>query len=187
MATPLLTQPIAGPFTATWAPGGSGPTTLGIIGNRGIREIRNYETEEIPADLLGNSVIDAVHIGSQLFLEFELEEPNLLMVQKISHPFAVTAQDTLANTLLGEGEHGVPGVMHTAKYGELVLTPAFSTNNPAGNQSTPVRTYGLVTMAPGYTFNQLLAARRRIVPMRLRCYPYVSSSKYVFYTKTALA
>lgn len=187
MATPVLTQPIAGPFTATWAPSGSGATTLGIIGARGIREIREYQTEEIPADLLGASVIDAVHLGSQLYLEFELEEPNLQMVQAISHPFAVTSQSTLANCLLGEGEHGVPGVMHTSKYGALVLTPAFTTNNPAGNQATPVRTYGIVTMAPGYTFNQLLASRRRIVPLRLRCYPYISTGNvYNFYTKSAL-
>lgn len=187
MATPLLTQPIAGPFTLTWAPLGASPTTLGVVGARGIREVREYQSEEVGADLLGGAAIDDVHLCSRLRLEFELEEPNLLAVQKISHPFAVTAQDTLANCLLGEGELGIPGVMHTAKYGEIVATPAFGVNNPAGAQSTPVRTYGICTLYPGFTFNQLLAARRKIVPLQIRCYPYISSGKYVFYTKSALS
>lgn len=190
--TPVLTQPIAGPFTATWAPitysgttGTAGTAaTLGLIGARGIREIRRHETEEVPADLLGNSVVDAVHLGMQLFLEFELEEANLLAVQAICHPFA-SSIDTLANLLSKEGDLGIPGTFQSfTGAGQVVLTPGFSTNNSAGAQLTPTRTYGLVTIAPGFEFNQLLSSRRRIVPLRLRCLPYVVSSRYVFYTKS---
>lgn len=187
MATPIITENVAGPFTATWAPAGSSPATLGVIGARGIQEIRRYEAEEIPADLLGNSVVDAVHLGSQMFLEFDLEEVNRYVVNLMTHPFIQPASSDLAGTLLDEGEVGIPGLYYTDVYGELVLTPAFTNQNSAGAQSTPVRTYGLCTLAPNFDFRKLLSSKRRTAPVRLRCYPYLASSRYVFYTKSALA
>lgn len=191
MATPIITEGVAGPFTMTWAPAGSNPTTLGVVGSRGITEIRKYETEEVPADLVGLSVVDAVHLGSQLFLEFELEEANLLAVSLLSHPFQNLAANTLPNSLLDEGELGIPGLYHTDVYGQIVATPAFVSGvnglNSAGQQSTPIRTYGLCSLAPGFELRKLLSSRRRTVPLRIRCFPYLDSgTRYVFYTKTAL-
>lgn len=192
MPAAILTEPVAGPFTADWQSGLAGgshatPAGLGVIGQRGIREITRMEGEEIPADLLGMSVIDAVHLGMQKFIEFELEEANLLQVMQMSHPFSTVAAETLQNYLLDEGEVGIPGTFYTDKAGSLLLTPAFAALNSAGAQSTPKRNYGVCTLAPGFEMNKLLAARRRVVPIRLRCYPYLTTTnRYVFYEKEAL-
>jgi len=199
MATPILQSAIAGPFVANWVrhisfgPNNAEHSTtfnLGLIGERGIREIRRYESEEITADLLGASVVDAVYLGSQLFLEFELESANLLAVMQISHPFTGVEVDnpgTLAQYLLNEGALGVPGQFYTHQSGSLLLYPAYGVGgnalNTAGAQLTPVRRYEICTLAPGFEINKLLSARRRVVPIRLRCFPYRVGNDYCFYTK----
>lgn len=193
--TPVLTQGVAGPFTATFsqitfASGAVGtvgtPHTIGIIGSKGIREIRKYETEEIGADLLGGAMVDAVHLGSRLYLEFELEEFNLIEVMRLAHPFRETATDTLASQLATEGEFGTPGRFEAQASGQLILTPSSTTLHSAGAQTTPVRTYNLVKMAPGFEMSKLIASRRRVCPLRLQVFPMLDSgsSKYVFYTKS---
>jgi hypothetical protein len=185
MTTAILTENVAGPFTMTWAPLGSSAATLGIVGSKGIKEIRRYEGEEISADLLGNGAVDAVHLGSQMFLEFELEEPNRYSVMLMSHPFMVPATADLAGTQLDEGEYGTPGLFYTDVYGILVATPAFTGLTSAALQSTPTRTYGLCTLAPGWEMEKLLSSRRKTVPVRLRCWPYDSGAgRYVFHTKS---
>lgn len=190
--TPVITQGVAGPFTATMAPlvfsAGTGTVgsaaTLGIIGARGIREIRRYLTEEVSADIVGGAVVDAVHLCSQLYLELELEEYNYLEVMRLTHPFQETAVTDLASILAKEGELGTPGLYESQRCGQLVLTPTSTTLHSAGAQATPTRTYGLVKLAPGYELSKLLASRRRVVPLRLQCFPYLVNSKYVFYTKS---
>lgn len=190
--TAVLSQVVAGPFTLTWAPAGSNAASLGVVGDGGIKEFRKYESEEISADLLGNAVVDAVHLGSQMFLEFNLEEANRDMVMRMTHPFQVTSisgAESNANLNLGlgaEGEFGVPGQLYTGKYGQLVATPAFSTNNPAGAQTTPVRTYPYCTLAPNFEMRTLLSARRRVIPVRLRVWPVYDSvlAGYRFYSKS---
>lgn len=193
--TPVITQPIAGPFTATMAPitfsAGVGTvgsaTTLGIIGSRGVRELRRYQAEQVGADLLGGATVDNIHLCAELFLEFELEEFNRLGVMQLSHPFQETTVSDLASILSKEGETGIPGMYHSVKSCQLVLT-ASSSSHSAGAQATPTRTYGLVSIAPNFELAKLLASRRRVCPLRLQCLPYLdsanSATKYVYFTKS---
>lgn len=185
MATPVLTNVLAGPYTATYAgPSGSNPSvaTLGTIGEKGIREIIRVEEEEIGADLLGGSIVDGVYRGGQCFLEFDLLEVKYANVKAMLNPYAATPGV--------EGEMGVPGMMTSAKAGQIVLTPAYTTNTSAGADTTPVRTYGLVKIAANFDITRLLASRARIIPIRLRCFPYLGSggqsSSYIWYSKSAL-
>lgn len=187
MPTPILTENVAGPFTLTWAPLGSSAATLGLT-SKGIRETRRYEGEDIPVDLLGNSMVDSTYLGCQVFLEFELEEANRYAVDLMTNPFINPATANIAGTQLDEGEVGIPGLFYTDVYGSLVATPAFTSTNSAGAQSTPVRTYGICSLAPGWEIGKLFASRRRIIPVKLRVWPYDSGSgRYVWYTKTALS
>ena len=203
----IQSDTVAGPFRVSYC--GPGNTkydgtamdgmlpsvrTLGIIGSRGVRQIRRFEGEDFSGDLLGNSVIDSVYLGGQMFLEFELEEANKTNVMAIINPFIPGAQ-VATPTTDSAGRVGVPGTLATAKCGSLQLHPLYSVAGgnvftKAGAQVTPVRTYGLVTLAAGFDMEQLLGSKRRTIPIRLRCYPYLwdtTTDEYVWYNVAALA
>lgn len=193
MPTQIVTDAVAGPFRAVYqGPAASNPTSahLGVIGSRGIRQIRRYEGEEYAADLAGNSIVEGVYLGGQLFLEFELEEANLQNVLALINPFKTSVSSPTADT---GNEMGVPGTFMTSKAGQLTLTPLYSktgiVHTTAGNQVTPVRIYGLVTLAAGFEREELLSSRRRVIPIRLRCFPYSDGgnpAKYIWYSQAAL-
>lgn len=204
MATIIAPAVVAGPFLLNWVPTifgthsaspNSGEATLnsnnlGVVGPRGIREIRKYEDEDIPADLVGNAAVNAVELCSQLFLEFDLEEANLLAVMQMSQPQSNVASETVANYALGEGEVGIPGRLHSDSGGSLVLMPAYglagAALNTAGSQSTPVRIYGFCRIASGFELTKNLSSRRRTIPMRLRCFPFNDGTgRLVFYTRAS--
>lgn len=201
--TSIQSDTVAGPFRATlrgYSISGSTYTagtnpqvaSLGVIGTRGIRQIRRFEGEDFGGDLLGNSIIDSVYLGGQMFLEFELEEANKQNVMALMNPFTAGAMGnpTIDNT----GRVGVPGTMATSKAFELVLHPLYSASGSlhtkAGSQTTPVRTYGLCNLAAGFDMESLLASKRRTIPVRLRCYPYLDTNatpdEYVWFTVAAL-
>lgn len=195
MSTPIIQSIVAGPFVANWQPAPyrtvahTAPyQNLGVIGERGIREIRRFEGEDIPIDVLGLGVADTVYLGAQLFLEFELEEANRAAVMSISHPFSQPEDyNLLSNWLNTEGQMGIPGVTYTDVAGSLLLYPAYSNLTSSGAQTNPVRRYGLCTIASGFDMEKLLASRRRTVPVRLRCFPYLHNGNVVFYTKASLS
>lgn len=191
--TQIITDAIAGPFRATWAgPGGANPTAahLGVIGARGVRQIRRHEAEEYSADLLGTSIVEGVYMGGQCFLEFELEEANLATALALTNPNKISP----ASGQYDQGnELGVPGTFMTSKAGTLVLSPLYSktgtTHTTAGAQTTPIRTYGLCNLAAGFDQEQLFSSKRKIIPVRLRCYPYSdagSPPKYIWYSLSAI-
>ena len=193
MPTQIVTDAVAGPFRATYVgPNSANPTSghLGVIGSRGIRQIRRFEGEEYSADLAGNSIVEGVYLGGQVFLEFELEEANLPNVQALLNPFKNVVGQPNADT---GNEMGVPGTFMTAKAGSIILNPLYtSTGNlhtTAGAQTTPVRTYGIVTIAAGFEREELFSSKRRVIPIRLRCFPYSdggSPAKYIWYSLSAI-
>lgn len=207
MTTSIQTETVAGPFRASYGgpglsdltsltlTGADNPTlaSLGIIGTRGIRQIRRFEGEDFGGDLLGNSIIDSVYLGGQMFLEFELEEANKQNVMALMNPFTAGALGSTPTVDAG-GRVGVPGTLATAKAGSLVLQPLYnvsgSLHTEAGSQTTPVRIYGLVTIAMGFDMEVLLASKRRTIPIRLRCYPYLNAAatpdEYIWYTRNAI-
>lgn len=195
MATAIAQQIIAGPFSVDYRLGISDTAhattnNLGII-TRGVREIIRYKTEEVQGDLLGESTIDGIHLGGDCFLEFELEEANIYAVMLMAHPFTVLTAATLTNTLLHEGQVGVPGTALTDAAGSLLLTPSYgvagSALNSAGAQDYPVRRYKICTLAPNFEMNKLLASRKRTFALRMRAYPFYDSStqRYKYYTKSS--
>ena len=193
----IISDAVAGPFHAlytgpTATPYASGITsaTLGVIGEKGIRQIRTFEGEEYSGDVLGASIVEGVYLGGQMFLEFELEEADLTNVKSLMNPSRTGAHGTAD----AAGYVGVPGTFMTEFAGSLVLEPLYTgtaqLHTTAGQQTTPVRTYGLVTIAAGFQMEQLLGSRRRIIPIRLRCFPYSdagSPAKYIWYSVSAIS
>lgn len=205
MPTQVAVEAVAGPFKAFYkAPSASysaltAAASLGVIGEKGIRQIRTFDTEEYTSDLLGSSVIEGVYMGGNMFLEFELEEANLNRVKALINPFVIGQTGGTAS----EGDPdpsnyvGVPGTMSTSYCGTLILRPLYAYGATATNlhtkaakQATPVRVYGLVTLAGGFQQEQLLASKRRTVPIRLRCFPYSDSgspvARYIWFSEQAL-
>jgi len=193
--TAIVTDAVAGPFRATYAgPSGSNPSTahLGVIGARGIRQIRRFEGEEFAASLSGRSAVDGVYLGGQMFLEFELEEANLAGVLALTNPFGATALGSIP-AVAYDNEMGVPGTFMSTKAGSLILNPLYSKtgtiHTTAGSQTTPVRTYGIVTIAAGFEQELKYHSERRTIPVRLRCFPYSDGGtppKYIWYSVGAV-
>lgn len=197
MATNVITKGVAGPFKAWYTGPGSPATptqlTLGVIGSRGIRMIRRFEGEDIAVDALGDSIVDSVYMGGQMFLEFELEEANKPACMILQNPFQVSTI-TSPPAEIFDNEVGIPGTFVTSKAGSLVLSPLYNvTGNlgtTAGGQATPVLTFGLITLAMGFDMEKLFASKRRVIPIRLRCYPYSdagSPAKYIWFSQATLA
>jgi hypothetical protein len=194
MPTPLLSNVIAGPFNVYYTP----PTTdssyttgtlnttndyLGLIGEGGIKEVKTFEIEEYKVDLLGETIVEGIHAGGNLFLEFQLEEINRLRIRQIIENLGVTRQDSSSSSV-AEGQVGIPGTVTSYRAGMLTCRP-FS-GSSAYAETTPCRTYGLVQLASGFELSRLLSYKRRFYPIRLRCYPYNDGSgNYVWYTKSA--
>ena len=197
MATSILQDAIAGPYIAhygylrstglTSEPTVDTAHKLGLIGERGIRQITRTEREDITCDLLGAAVIESVYLSGQMFLEFELEEANLDMVRALSNPHSIDPTDPQ------EYQLGIPGTLDAAGVsvtkgaaGWLKLTPV--TNTPAGAVTTPVRDYPLVLLASGFDLERVLSVRRRVIPVRLRVYPYYDSGndEFIWFQTSAL-
>ena len=201
MPTQVVTQAIAGPFRATYTPPTGSTVTgasLGVIGEKGIKQIREFSGEDYTGDLLGNTVIESVYMGGNMFLEFDLEEANWNVVKALMNPFRVGDLGGAASEADPDPMNyvGIPGTFASSYCGSLVLNPLYSAtggsliNTTAGGQTTPVRTYGLVTLPANFNMEQSLSSKRRIIPIRLRCFPYLGSSgdatKYIWYSLGAL-
>lgn len=200
MPSQIITQAVAGPFRATYTPPAASTitgATLGVIGEKGIRQIREFSGEDFTGDLLGNSVVESVYMGGNMFLEFELEEANWNTVKALMNPFRVGDMGGAVSEADPDPTNyvGIPGTFATSYCGSLVLNPLYSAtggsliHTNAGAQATPVRTYGLVTLAAGFTLEQSLSSHRRVVPVRLRCFPYSdagSPAKYIWFSLGAL-
>lgn len=200
----IASEAVAGPFKAFYkAPSASysdssltQPASLGVIAEKGIRQIRTFDTEEYTSDLLGSSVIEGVYMGGNMFLEFELEEANLNAVKALMNPYVIGQTGGAASNADPDPSRyvGVPGTFSSSYCGSLILRPLYAYNTTkhtrAAQQQTPVRVYGLVTIAGGFQQEQLFASKRRTIPMRLRCFPYSDGgspiARYIWFSLQAL-
>jgi len=172
MPSTLITNVLAGPYTATYAHPGQSSAPLGTISEGGVTEIREHSIEDIIGDQYGDIVLDGIYLGGNHFLEFSLEEANRNAVRGMAFPFGTFPLDN---------EAGLPGTLASSYAGELVLTPVAGT--PSAAESFPVRTYGLVLLDNNHNVERSLQARHMVIPIRLRCYPYDDTGDTVWYTR----
>ncbi len=135
-------------------------------------------------------MVEGVYLGGQVFLEFSLEEANLRTVTALCNQFRNVPNEGIYDQ---SNEMGVPGTFVTSKAGRIVLVPLYSrtgtVHTTAGNQITPVRTYSLCAMASGFESESLYSSKRRVHPIRVRCYPYSDGgnpAKYIWYSLSAI-
>lgn len=158
-----LAAVIAGPYGAAW---GSGPTSLGMSED-GVRLRQQVSKQLITSDSYGDSVIDGVFRGGQVFMT----------MVGIEYAAAVAA-------MWPYGALGVMGQVGRLDFGSSVAQQAVLTAVSGTTASTAPATLTAAQTAPDENLNAELqfASRARYVPVSLRCYPYSSSGVRWFST-----
>lgn len=154
---------IAGGFTATY-----GGSALGTIRNGFTLEWTGDE-EIIRGDNLGTAAQDAVLIGQDVFVEFELAEWNAAGAQAAMWPWGGAT-----------GSGGTLGRLASDIDEQLILTAIAGTSS-AALTGEDVYTFPKCKLAEGFPVRILLATRLRTVPLRFRVYPDASN---VYFTLT---
>jgi hypothetical protein len=151
-----LAAVIAGPFGAAW---GSGPTSLGMTED-GIKLRQQVAKQLITSDSYGDSVIDGVFRGGQVFLT----------MVGIEYSAAIAG-------MWPYGTFGVMGQVGRLDFGSSIAQQAVLTAVAGTTAATVPATLTAAQTAPDENMNAELqfAARGRYVPITLRCYPYSST------------
>lgn len=167
---------VAGRYSATYDRDGSGggsPADIGIT-EEGY-EIQQSHFKEVIArtDAYGDTPIDAIHRGLQVFAQFTCIE-YLASVLGMAFPIQGTAPGVGAGTL----NLGVIGVLDSGKAGILVLTS--TTGTPAASSPATMTLHRCI-QAENADIRFIMAPTLRKLPIRLRVYPNDSG---VFWTTT---
>lgn len=174
---------VAGPFSALYTPPGGSPTTIGLIGGEGYRMLRSNSGEPITADAYGKeTILNGIHTGGSLYLDFKLLEANLAMAKALAYPFGVTTP------YYGfEEELGPIGALWSAFAGALKLSPIAGTTavteTDAAGGVKPYRTFTHVILAPGHNIDLALRAGLKTIPIRLLVLPTDVSGTIKFHTR----
>lgn len=167
-----------GAYTATFNTAGAssdpagkaaGARDLGLV--EGVRSVsRTVEGKDIRADLYGDTVIDGIYTGGQMFVSMIFKEWTA-QVQDALWPFG-------GDTAGDFGNLGVVGDLMTNLAGVLTLT-AVADTPAAGATDSAVITISSAVISPGHSFDVPLGNDERNVPIVFRCYPVVSGSPSV--------
>lgn len=144
---------IAGHYTLTY-----GGSSLGIIEDALELELQ-HSVDEIRGDPLGDTIIDGVYRGGNMYLNFVLQEADAAGVAALIWPYNATF-----------GVVGTPGVLMTSVDAALVMTQL------AGTTSTPASlTFTSCILAPNFPIRMLYGTRLRNIPIRMLCMPFVDT------------
>lgn len=157
-----LATVVAGPYTTTFSGSSIGITEDGIMLNA------SFPEDEITGDAYGDSVIDTVRRGANVFLALVGIEYTAAL------PMAWPESSTF-------GRMGVTGRMGEGMSVATVLTSTASTSAAAA----PATLTSSKTLLSRDSQTQLqFAARGRKVPVQLRCFPYLTGGNNVWFTVT---
>lgn len=168
-----------GPYTATWAgasgqPGGAGALDVGLV--EGVdRFQRTAEAQDIRVDAYGETVVDGVYRGGQMFVLMTFKEWTDT-VKALLWPFGGTQVSP------DFGAVGPVGSLMTNLAGILVLTAV--TGTPAATNGPATINFGSAIISPGHNSEVILGSEERNVPVVFRCYPYDNSGTLVWFTET---
>lgn len=157
---------IAGEYTGTWNSNAIGLT------EDGFNITWSFSKEEVMADSYGDTVLDAVYRGGNMFVEFTCKAYRAAAIAGMIWPYSATF-----------GAVGIVGQMdvNSSLAKSLVLTDI------AGTPAT--------TFPADWTFHSTildnehevafaLNNRHRVIPIRLRCYPTDVSASIRWFTTT---
>lgn len=147
---------IAGAFTATY-------------GGEAIGQVENGFTIEwfvnkrlVRGDLAGDSPIDAINRGAEVFVEFTAIQYDSAAIEEAFWP-TFTGSSTVV------GNDATIGALDSANWKSLVLT-AVADTPAAGLTSEDVWTFPRTVLAEGFPVRLLLGSDLRDIPLRMRVY-----------------
>lgn len=158
---PNLTQSV-GAYTVGYATDGIPANAVDIGTFEGsLRENRTMHAQDVRAGRFGDTVLDGVYRGANVFQIVVIKEWTEIIRDAI-WPF----DEELGNT-------GIHGRMLTDIAGSLVLTAIAGTT--AAVQGPVTRTYPLAILSPEHNTELIFGAEERNIPIVFRCYPNISS------------
>jgi hypothetical protein len=143
---------VAGPYRATF-----NGVDLGVT-QRGFELEHTFLEEIIQGDHLGESAVDSVYLGGDVFVNAVLQEADLNSVRAAIWPFSTV-----------EGRVGRVGRTYVDVALPLVLTVL--TGSRAATAGPNTITLPLAVIAGGNTIRRLYGSHLRNIPMRWRAYP----------------
>ena len=148
----ILNTAIAGPYTIKY-----GGLDVGAVGPEGIRLRHTWGAEDITGDAHGDSVIEQVYRGGNLFIQVESLERTVNSINAF-WPYAAL------------GRMGVIGRLGTAIAKEFKMT-AIAGTTASSAPSPSILTFPSVLIEQGSANELLYASRLRRVPLLLRVFP----------------
>lgn len=153
---------VAGPYRVTYA-----HDYLGIT-QRGVELEYTFHGETVQGDIIGDSTIDSVYLGGDVFANMVLQEARLSGVRRLAWPFAISAG------IVQEGVIGRVGRLATDLAEPLLLTARAGTS--AASEGPLSISIPLSLLAANTAVRILYSSRHRNVPVRLQAFPYKSQS-----------
>lgn len=166
---------VAGGYTATWATAALGQTADGF------RISHSFFKRLITGDLAADTPQDAIYRGREQFVGFTLIEAEEAGVADLTEPYFATTGVPLALGPIGnldvQGDQadGTP-TAGAVKAKALVLTAVSGT--VAANAGPATITFTFAVMAEGFPVEVLYAPDLREIPVRMRVYPDMTSSRF---------
>lgn len=148
-----------GPYTVTLDPG-AGALALGLTEGPIRLTTQNYG-QPIKCDQFGNSTIDGIYLGQDVFVALTLKE------------WTTNAKAAIFQ-LASQGTVGLVGRAYGAIGKQMVITAVAST--PAATHGPATITLPLVAIAPGFNTEILHGNVERNVPLVFQAFPSSSGS-----------
>lgn len=159
---------VAGQYTATYNSVSVGITTYGFV----LEQISGAEVID-QTDAYGDSIIDLVYRGGNVYCEFECKGYKPASLTPFWPWSAAMGRMAASATPIGR--------LGSAVAAPFVLTS--TANTPAAAAPASV-TCSIAILAPGYPTRLLYNTQHRVVPIRLLFLPYDSSGNTVWWTQT---
>ena len=160
---------IAGPYSSTYNYQAAGAADLGIT-EKGYQVNVQHSAENVaPTDIYGDSVIDQVHRGANVTLEFTTIEWKASPLRALQPWSATVFAPTGATALL----MGVVGGLGSAFDGILILTAVAGTT-AATAPATMTATHAIIH--EGFDVNWLMGPNLKKIPLKFRILPFLSST-----------
>jgi hypothetical protein len=155
---------VSGPYRVSY-----GGNTVGHT-ERGVEMEHSPFEEPIIADFMGDSKVDGVYTGADVFMSMVLQEWDILGAKNAFWPYATNFG---SSGLVGRLQSDMPTFGGSGSSLVLTVIPG----SRAASVGPATITAPLTVTPGGNTMRHLFASRHRKVPIRLQCLPWNLSNQ----------
>jgi hypothetical protein len=166
---------IAGTYTATWNNKALGQTADGF------RLSHSFFKRLVTGDLGAQTPQDAIYQGREQFCAFRLIEAALAGAEELAEPYAFNSSELRLGTIGVLDQQGSTASGSPTPFAKsLVLTAVAGT--PAASGGPATITFANAILAEGFPVEVLFAPDLREIPIRMRCYPDMTTGLFASMT-----